>query len=71
MGDATGNFRAGPPTTLFSVTAGMSTTTFGLGIPNDLALAGVQVIAQAGSDDATANPLGFKISNAGRLTVGL
>ncbi|MGE3171493.1 MAG: hypothetical protein AB7O97_02630 [Planctomycetota bacterium] len=47
------------------------TTSFSVPIPNSPVFYGVQVMSQAVSDDATANPFGFSVSNGGRWTLGL
>ena len=47
------------------------TTAYSVGVPNNIALIGLQGIAEAVSDDTTANAFGWKFSNGLRLTVGL
>lgn len=48
----------------FNLTSGSPSTTFNISIPVIPALAGISVVSQTFSDDANANALGWKISNA-------
>ena len=52
-------------------TQGWPTTSFAVPIPLDPALAAQQLMSQAISDDALANPFGWRTSNGGRWTIGL
>ncbi|HEX5052009.1 MAG TPA: hypothetical protein VFZ65_09575 [Planctomycetota bacterium] len=54
-----------------NLTLGSPSTTFSVPIPPSPAYYGVQVMSQAISDDLTANPFGFRVSNGGRWTFGL
>jgi hypothetical protein len=52
-------------------TFGAPTTSFSVAVPNNTALIGAVGIAEAVSDDTSANAFGWKFSNGLRLTVGL
>jgi hypothetical protein len=54
-----------------NVTFGAPSTDFPVMIPNAIDLAGVQLMAQAVSDDMTANSFGWRMSNGGRWTIGM
>ena len=57
--------------TLINLAFGAPASDFSIPIPFDLALAGLEFAAQAASDDPVANALGWRISNANRLLIGL
>lgn len=64
-------FLSQPVATMVAITGGQPTAPFTFGVPNNPALAGTQLFNQSLGQDATANALGFKFSNAVKLTVGL
>ncbi len=57
--------------TLVNLAFGSPTSDFPVPIPLDLALAGLEVVAQSASDDPAANALGWRVSNANRMRIGL
>lgn len=59
------------PIAMMNATFGTPATDFFVPIPNSIDLAGITVMSQAASDDASANPLGWRTSNGGRWTIGL
>lgn len=59
------------PIAMMNATFGTPTTDFFVPIPNSIDLAGIGIMSQAASDDALANPLGWRTSNGGRWMIGL
>ncbi|MBK8099449.1 MAG: hypothetical protein IPK26_20260 [Planctomycetes bacterium] len=64
-------FLSQPVASLIALTGGQSTAPFSYGVPNNAALAGTMLFNQGLGQDPTANALGFKFSNAVKLTIGL
>ncbi|MGE3171496.1 MAG: hypothetical protein AB7O97_02645 [Planctomycetota bacterium] len=55
---------------VLNLSLGAPTSQFVLNIPNDPNFLGVSLMSQAVSDDLTANPFGFRVSNGARLNFG-
>jgi len=64
------DFLTAPIASQFALTGGGTTASFGIPIPNNPAFSGINLLGQSLGDDPTANPLGFRFSNAVRMTVG-
>jgi hypothetical protein len=64
------DFLSAPIAALLALTGGSPTAAFSFVVPNNPALAGTQLFAQALGQDFNANPLGFKFSDAVRMVVG-
>lgn len=62
--------RASPVATLFTPTDALGAVTFSMSVPPNIALYGLQFYDQWLVHDASANALGFKVSNAGAGMVG-
>lgn len=64
------DFLTAPIASQFRPTLGATSVNFGIPIPNNPVFAGVVLLGQCLGDDPPANPLGFRFSNAVRMTVG-